>query len=502
MTRPEPARATVAVPLAQAHAELLADVASKLHLDDGLTRIILADSATEVPVNAVSSPDAASAVTVDSHDDARAALITDLESTLHLPEGVAEILNAESGHASLVADLSAAIDTARGLTGILDPASVAVIRTSQQAAGSSTLGMADNLSKIRAAVDHHRILLRAAHPHRCLEGAMRELRGIREYLARTAPGRDRTDPRLASVPAVLARQQDLMTKATAALADALPGKAGPQSDTRETEWRSQVRLLLNACGEDDDTSAVSPAAGMREEERGEATAQAVELQENERIRLLGARVIAWSLGSLEKESGEASVQLEELQERLEKLQEEARGEASARAEELLEKAAQMHAWLQEERGEEDDPGTLSIAAPRPEGGEAPEVDRGALAQIEQLMRQSADELGQLHERMVGRIGIMGRSEHRQCLNLADSLAQMMGEVWEALSDFQGADLRMVDLEPHLEDLDGVRWSDDRAARGATQWPATVRDQVIEHSVSEPETGVFVVRFGAAVSASR
>jgi hypothetical protein len=98
------------------------------------------------------------------------------------------------------------------------------------------------------------------------------------------------------------------------------------------------------------------------------------------------------------------------------------------------------------------------------------------------------------------IEVLGLRDHRQCLRLADNLIATMEAVWHALSDFRGADLRELETEPRLEDLDGVRWSNDAAASSATQWPTTLRDLVIQHSIADdgPETGVFVLRFGVAV----
>jgi hypothetical protein len=123
----------------------------------------------------------------------------------------------------------------------------------------------------------------------------------------------------------------------------------------------------------------------------------------------------------------------------------------------------------------------------------------ALSQVAQSLWQSADGVAQLHELLMG-IEVLGLRDHRQCLRLADNLIATMEAVWHALSDFRGADLRELETEPRLEDLDGVRWSNDAAASSATQWPTTLRDLVIQHSIADdgPETGVFVLRFGVAV----
>src|SRR5205823_5487977 len=120
MTTPEPPRATSTVPLTQAHAELVADLACTLNLDHGLARILalqVSEIATDVP-----SSGEAPTITTEAADNAHAMLRADLETILHLSEGLAEILEPESGHARLVSDLSVAIHTTRGLAGILEPA--------------------------------------------------------------------------------------------------------------------------------------------------------------------------------------------------------------------------------------------------------------------------------------------------------------------------------------------------------------------------------------------
>ena len=132
---------------------------------------------------------------------------------------------------------------------------------------------------------------------------------------------------------------------------------------------------------------------------------------------------------------------------------------------------------------------------------APERDRAVSAEADQALRSSLDELGRLREQLANPIGVMDSALRKQCLELAHSLAQAMEQLWEALSDFRGADLRPVDLEPHLEDLDGVRWSDDTATGEATRWPAGLRDRVARNSTPVAgEPGVWLIRFGVVVAA--
>jgi hypothetical protein len=392
---------------------------------------------------------------VEPLHDAHATLVADLEAILHLPDGLAEILDAESGHVSLVIDLSVAIDTARGLADILDlttPDAPLVIHATQSEGGAAAPGstparavpvgpsVAGNLSRIRAALAHHRLLLRTARPHHYLESAMRKLDDIREYLARMTPDPDRTDSRLAGASAVLGHQKGLMARATAALADALPNRSDPQNGTADVQNVSDNRWLA-AAGDDWTTWLWDRASGaLRAELNGHAGT-------------VTAAAIAPDGDWLVTAGADGTVRL----------------------------------WDPSTGQQISEPltghtGTVTAAAVSAgASGTASGVDRVVLAQSEQLLRQSADEL------------------RRLCL------VQTMGQVLEALSDFRGADLRKA-VEPHLdlEDLDGVRWSDTTAARGATSWPAAVHDLVVKHSVpiAGPETGVFVVQVGAAIGAGR
>ncbi|GAA1542413.1 hypothetical protein GCM10009827_072490 [Dactylosporangium maewongense] len=133
-----------------------------------------------------------------------------------------------------------------------------------------------------------------------------------------------------------------------------------------------------------------------------------------------------------------------------------------------------------------------------------EVDRGAVAEAGDVLRQAADELGELNLRLADRSGGMGVTAWRQCTGHVDSLIQALDELGAALSDFRGADLRAMQWQPTLEDLDGVRWSDATATGGATRWPEAIREAVADPLVSQATAavGVYVVRFGTVVGTSR
>jgi Tetratricopeptide repeat len=538
MTTPEPARAASATPIAQAYAGLLADLTSTLHLNDGLAQI-LAVSAPDLPVTAAPSVDSAATVLMDPHHGAHAALVADLEATLHLPDGLTEILDMESGHAGLVADLSVAIDTARGLADILHPVSgipdaLVVIHVHRSVEGAATpkntsaravpLGpsMVDNLSKIYSALDHHRLLLRTADSYRYLKNAMRELHHIHEWLDWMIPDLDQTDFHVAGVSAALGRQQALMARATTALSDALISRNDPQGDPADDHHASGSPFPVQATyvplspifphepqGDLDHVDRSHPdvdepdVTNLWRKETNDPAGAAHDFEQllADQVRVLGpdhpnTLTTRHDLAYSRRDAGDHDSAL-----------------SAAEAAPLLWKGREQapHLYDMFDRDGVFDPYirvhrhySFDPAMVRPEREEALGIDCVLLAQFEQLMRQSADELGQLREQLVTRIDVMERSQHQQCLDLADGLAQMMAQVWAALSDFRGADLRRANLEPLLDNLDGVRWSDTTADGGATQWPMEMRDLVIEHSVPEsgPEPGVFVIRFGAAIGVGR
>jgi hypothetical protein len=87
-----------------------------------------------------------------------------------------------------------------------------------------------------------------------------------------------------------------------------------------------------------------------------------------------------------------------------------------------------------------------------------------------------------------------------CTEAADGVMRILTQTWDALSDFRGANLEIASVEPsHLEDLDGVRWSDGTAGKGATRWPSTLIAAVVDHSDAPARAvpGEFVVRVGLA-----
>lgn len=75
------------------------------------------------------------------------------------------------------------------------------------------------------------------------------------------------------------------------------------------------------------------------------------------------------------------------------------------------------------------------------------------------------------------------------------LSREVREIWDAVSRFEGADLRPA-IAVSVEDLDGVWWSDSTARCGPTLWPDHLRAAVAGYSEPAAEDGVSIVRYGA------
>ncbi|WP_067460003.1 hypothetical protein [Actinomadura macra] len=531
MTTSEADEAPSAVPRQQDHERLLADLAGMLRIEEGLARILPA------PVGEPCTPGRADATITEPHCDAYADLVTDLRRALHVPEGLAEILHTERGHSDLVTGLEASLDTARGLSDILTPGPAVRgaapgregtdVRTGRTPAGTPVdRSMAEDLARIHAAPDHRRLLLRAAHFHPYLQSARRELRDVREHLAAMSSEGHRGGSRPSGVVAVLARQQALMARAASALADALTGTRRPPSpppsaaleeselygelltaaataDGRLTE--EELDRLLGVRPRQASSNGVAPDAAAADTETLTRSAwrleQRGEHRDAERLyhqaAVAGDRNALYLLAGLREQAGDqATAELlyrqvfdfeasYSVSSRLALMQQRA-GDLQSGARMLQQAAAIANAAVTAHSQDE--------AA----SGLEPAMTAGAV----RTLRRSADELAQLNDRLLDGIDVPGPGDRQECLDLADDLAAMMDQAWRALSDFRGADLRPADPKIHLEDLDGVTWSNATAVSGATRWPAALRDLVPEHSfpADDPEAGVLVIRFGAAVSA--
>lgn len=96
---------------------LTADLARTLHLNHGLTQI-LTEHADQHPAPHTGAHNPVAPLSSEPHRDSQAVLVADLAGTLHLTDGLREITTTEHGHAHLLADLTSAIDTGRGLQDI------------------------------------------------------------------------------------------------------------------------------------------------------------------------------------------------------------------------------------------------------------------------------------------------------------------------------------------------------------------------------------------------
>lgn len=128
----------------------------------------------------------------------------------------------------------------------------------------------------------------------------------------------------------------------------------------------------------------------------------------------------------------------------------------------------------------------------------------ALAQLGFMLSQVDEELSMMAAEVTA-VPDLAPEFRQQCLAAADTVAQPMEQLWQALSDFRGSDLRSADLDASdVEGLDGVWWSDGTADGTATRWPDDARQQIVEHSRRVPGLGrgIFVIRSGSAIGAER
>ncbi|QXJ22182.1 hypothetical protein AGRA3207_003143 [Actinomadura graeca] len=514
MTTPEPDD----TPFAVHHEELVADLADGLHIGEGLARIL--------PVGATGV--GAEEATAAPHRGAHADLIADLRTALPLPEGLANILHTERGHGDLVAGLEAALDTERGLSDILTPGpkgdtrppTEAVPDTQAESAATQESRSADDaLARIHTAPAHHRLMLRLGHPHRYLRSARKDLRDVREYLAALP-----TEPQgpgfgTGVVAAVLDLQRRSMARATVLLADALaPAPPPPLAQAAQDERVLYTELLTAAATTDQPLSGkeVDNLLGVHPKEpesAPHANAYAYSLTRSAwRCEQMGSLKIAERLYREAAKAGDRNA-LYLLAGVREELGDQAEAERLYRQASDFKEVNTVWAYLAQtqaqtvafQRGAEMLQQTAAIAnsaAMRQEGEALTGPDPVMSGEVVRLLRRCADEMAALRERLLDGTDVPAPAERPQCLDLADDLAATMERAWQVLSDFKGADLRSADPRIQLEDLDGVTWSDEAAVSGATRWPAVLRGPVAEHSFPEDhaQAGVFVIRFGAAVSA--
>ncbi|NMO53423.1 hypothetical protein HH310_19810 [Actinoplanes sp. TBRC 11911] len=119
-----------------------------------------------------------------------------------------------------------------------------------------------------------------------------------------------------------------------------------------------------------------------------------------------------------------------------------------------------------------------------------------LSKVGDLLGQIEDDLERLGEPLTRGFAIDVSVLWHSTL-AADKLAQVLSQAWDALSDFQGADLHTATVDPNdTDDLDGIRWSDATAPDGATRWPPAILGLVVNHSAaSGTQSGEFTIRFG-------
>jgi hypothetical protein len=136
-------------------------------------------------------------------------------------------------------------------------------------------------------------------------------------------------------------------------------------------------------------------------------------------------------------------------------------------------------------------------------GSAPVPHQAAAMWVASLLDRTADELAALHDELLARPpATAGERLLRGCGHLTNELAQMINQVWAALSDFRGADLRAAG-NVSVQDLDGIHWSDDTTGTEPTQWPTELITEVEDHSTRvDGLPGVWEIAFGTAVSPGR
>lgn len=598
-------------PWAVQRAELVADLATTLRLDAGLTRIL----GTTAPASTSPEPFVAE----------NASLVADLSTTLHLSECLATIRDDQGEYAGLLADLAAAIDAPRGLADIIAPAvgDAAVVVTPSAGTDDerdSPDDEADGLSRILEAQDHHRILLRTAHPHRYLESARHELQDIRDYLMQARVHPLRTDPALAAVSDLLRKHRAILNHAAATLAQALPPTGGLaerlQSGIPVAVWHREQAETGQAEPEEDEPSTETQAAGgirllwddfddrqRRPDDARREFAEmlnglylragrpllrelsgAVSIAKSTLSELLNGKTIGpwvtveavarqliamadededaqatvdrlrslWTAAKSQKQPTESSaIVVTEQTFQVQVLERSMvqpvvvlfQAEWAAPARQLLQLlerlAAESDRWtlasidtdaqprLAQIMRVQSIPVVFAIVDGQPVHGftgllpepqlkdwinavlrsskstvESPrDVNRDVLGEVEYVLRRSVDQLSGIRDQLATTTTTtMTEPARDQAREATDQLIRTVEELTEALSDFRGADLRNADPAIPLEDLDGVRWSDTTADEGATKWPPVVAVQIAAHSVPDAEPGVFVVRFGAPVSA--
>ena len=147
-----------------------------------------------------------------------------------------------------------------------------------------------------------------------------------------------------------------------------------------------------------------------------------------------------------------------------------RVDLAERRAELARRIVELHADTDRPRRAARDVARTVTTSPTRHSSANPRILLDAAAQAGVLLRQIADELAVLSDDLVNRApSPVGERLLRGCSRVAAELTQAAQQLWAALSDFRGADLRAAE-DVAIKDLDGVRWSDGTAGAEPTWWP--------------------------------
>uniref|UniRef100_UPI003F495A54 hypothetical protein n=1 Tax=Actinoplanes sp. CA-151224 TaxID=3239904 RepID=UPI003F495A54 len=511
---------------------MLADLTSAISVPAGLAQILGDISAGLPPADNTPAGRAA-----------HARLLDDLTTALHLPTGLNAILATEGGLAEIVDDLSASLHTAHGLDAILMDAAeprTALSVDEPPATPSAT----DHLAVLHLAPGDQRLHLRTGTPSRAVREALRHLENIRAALADVVTGLHPLDSHLDSVPATLDRQRiriaDAMTVMTQALSShrPLPADTELRSLTARRrvleEYRRKLAEYRRMLGEINPADIeLRPAENVRWDDIDDTAARRG-LADRRRFLEASRRVLA-EIGddrdSMEQALAEYRRVLAEINDA-----ETRRYTRYSRysLQELYRDLRSERREMDDDGGADDDGGPVTeLPTERPrEYIVVPLYSRGdeslsreladvadslydtdgvrrsaalhqAAAYSAALLEQVVDDLAGLYDDLANRApATAGTRLLRGCARRVDELTGTAQQLWSALSDFCGADLRAV-TGVTLDDLDGVRWSDGTAGTGLTLWPTALASDVQKHSERiDGRPGVWEIGFGAAVSPRR
>lgn len=414
------------------------DLAETMNLEMGLAAVL---SSGQTEAGSSSSRTSVGKSASEMYDD----LVADLAQTMHLNEGLCEIVETEGRRADLVDDLAATMDVQEGLSAIIGRdrdgqghGRESVSKTSDEAMGGAFRSAKEiedstheSIAVIANAPPLGRFKLRASPPRRHLERAMHELSEVRQNLRKLRRGVgliDDASTLLSRVVGTVSDQLRIINAGADALMLALPepdGGARPSSGGESD-------------GTADGTQPRSKSSAWRETRRDRIVAR---LEAATRKRLLTT----------------------------------------------LTSASKRTSW----GGSQSD-----------HISEAECILRALASELEELQDELASAIGGTPSEWAGYEGLSGFNAamlddaERKCGDLDGVLTSLR----ESVSDFQGADLSLADQDGDTEDLDGVHWSDDTASAGATLWPASWHDYVERHSERVGD-GVWQVRGGIAIGSS-